>query len=254
MTTHHLARSLDATAAVAWLSTPYADLLELRRAASIADSRALRAALDHGRASSEYIAAAVDLVAADAAVAAAEGRVDATIQSTIALENVLKSGTEYMVVRGITQDTVELGRGAFGSTAAAHGLGAVVYKADLRVEATFNIELIVEGESGAEISAGDKGDIIVPFAGRISQVRIVADQPGDLVVDVLRAAFPAEPVVSIVGLTLPFLASTDDYGDSTLTGWDVACAEDDVLRVLVVSANLVTRVTISLTYTTTTIA
>lgn len=253
MTTHHLARAIGVNDTIAWLSTPDADLAALGRAVSVADSRMLRAALDHGRASQQFNDAAGAFAAAETALSDALALVDPTVDADLDVDNVLKAGDEYMVVRSVGRDTVEVGRGAFGSARAPHALAAVIYKADLRVEATFNIEVIVEGESGADVASGDKGDIVLPFAGRISGVKVVSDQ-GDLVLDVLRAAFPAAPVASIIGGggVLPFLTAQTTYVDDVLTAWDAACAKDDVLRVLVVSSANVKRFTFSITYTTTT--
>lgn len=249
---YHLARDLAANDTVAWLSTPGADVAELTRLAREADKTTLKTALGKGRASAEYAAAAAAQVAADAALSLAQARVDATV-SLIPVDAVLKVDSEYLTVRFVGRDQVEVGRAAFGSARSAHSAGAVVYQADLRVEATFDIEVVVDGD-GVAIVAGDKADIVAPFAGRISAVKLVADQAGDLVVDILRASFNVVPTVSIVGATLPFLSASRTYSDSTLTAWDTACDADDVLRVLVVSASVVTRVTVVVTYTTTTAA
>jgi hypothetical protein len=245
--TYALARDAKENDTIVWLSTPDSDLIELARLAAVAERRTLRAALDHGRASDDYAVALAAEVVAEADLAYAQSLVDPTIESTLALDNILKIDSEYVIIRFVNKDTVEVGRAAFGSARASHARGTTVYLVVLRVEAVIDVEMIIEG---APISAGNKGDITLPFDGRITGVKLIADQAGDVVVDVLKSAFPAVPAVSITNGSKPTLVGAVTYSDVALAGWTTGFLKNDVLRVVVDSAAVVERVTVSLTCTT----
>lgn len=247
--TYHLARASGPNDTVLWLSTPEADLDYLARLAAEAERRTLRAALSRGRASQAYADALADQTAVEAELTLAQSRVDLTVPS-ILQDSVLKVESEYVTVRFPGEDTVEVGRAGYGTARASHPAGAEVFPVILRVVASFDVELIVEG---SPVSAGDKGDHVWAESGVISSVRLAADQPGDLVLDVRRSAFPAlpdSPLDSVVGGNYPTLSASQTYVDSALAGWDVDYSSGDVFRFVVLSASTVTRVTVALTCTT----
>lgn len=246
---YHLARDLGVNDTVVWLSTPASDVSALTRMDLEAERRTLRAALGHGRASAEYAAAKGDQDDADAALALAVSRVDPAV-SGIVQDVVLKIDSEYVTVRFAGDDAIEVGRAGYGTSRAAHSAGTPVFPVVLRVTATFDVELIVEG---SPISPGEKGDVTMAEPGRISAVKLLGDVDGDVVVDVQKAAFadlPAGPFVSIVGASFPTLSSAQTYVDTTLTGWDLQYEADDVLRFIVSSSSGLSRVTVALTCTT----
>ncbi len=111
---------------------------------------------------------------------------------------------------------------------------------------------------GSELTTGIKGDVPVhldPFhrAVKIGGWRIVADQAGDLVIDIWKsdfASFPPDVTDTITGSDQPTLSS-DDHAESTaLTGWTTDIVPGDVLRFNIDSASTVTRVTLTLFLTT----
>jgi hypothetical protein len=111
------------------------------------------------------------------------------------------------------------------------------------------IEVILEG-GGVAITTGIKGDIELPFAGKITAVRLFADQSGSIVIDLWKdvyANFPPDVADTITASAKPTLSSATHSQDSTLTGWTTTFAKGDILRVNVDSVATVTRVTLSLT-------
>lgn len=111
------------------------------------------------------------------------------------------------------------------------------------------IEAVIDG-GGSAITTGVKGYIEVPFDCEIQAVRLVADQSGDIVVDIWRdsyANFPPVNADSITGGNEPELTADQKYEDTTLSGWTTSLSAGDWLGFNVDSAATVTLVTLSLT-------
>jgi hypothetical protein len=111
-----------------------------------------------------------------------------------------------------------------------------------------NIEFVIDG-GGEAITTGIKGDIEVSTACTITQVTLMADQTGSIVIDIWKdtyANYPPTVADTITASAKPTLASAAKSQDSTLTGWTVAVAAGSILRINVDSASTITRVTISL--------
>ena len=108
------------------------------------------------------------------------------------------------------------------------------------------LNFVIDG-GGAVIETGIKGDSPVEFAGTIVQATLLADQSGDIVVDILKATYAgAPPTVSITAAAKPELSAAEKSQDPTLSGWTTAIAAGDVLRFVVDSVATVQRVTVSL--------
>jgi len=102
---------------------------------------------------------------------------------------------------------------------------------------------------GAELDVNSKGDVYVPFAGVIQEAIVLADQDGDVVVDIWKAAyasFPPTVAGTICAAAKPTLSDADSYRDTTLTGWTTALAAGDVLRFNVDSSNTLFRAMVAL--------
>ena len=110
------------------------------------------------------------------------------------------------------------------------------------------LTFIIDG-GGTEITTGEKGHLVVPFACTIQSVELAADQDGDIVVDIWKdtyANFPPTNADTITGGAEPTLSSAQKYRDTTLTGWTTALAQGDILAFNVDSVATITRVTITL--------
>jgi hypothetical protein len=113
------------------------------------------------------------------------------------------------------------------------------------------LNFVIDG-GGAAITTGIKGDIELPWAGAISQVTMLADQSGSIVVDIWKdtyANFPPDDADSITGAAPPTITNAQKSQDATLTGWTTSVAADDILRFNVDSCTGITRCTVSLKLT-----
>lgn len=102
---------------------------------------------------------------------------------------------------------------------------------------------------GSEIAPGVAGDATVHFHCQIARWRILADQPGDIVIDIWKAnyaSFPPTVTESITAAALPTLSGTDKDESTVLTDWDTDVIAGDTFRFNVDSATDVTRVVLSL--------
>src|SRR4051812_11362223 len=100
MTTYNLARAVAENDTIIWLSTPEADITALESARDECYQRALRAGLDHGRASSEYAAADTALTNATNDLETALALVDPTV-ADIVLDTVLQIDAEFVVIQAV---------------------------------------------------------------------------------------------------------------------------------------------------------
>jgi hypothetical protein len=111
------------------------------------------------------------------------------------------------------------------------------------------IGLVIDG-GGATLTTGIKGDIYCPYTGTITAVTLVADQTGDIVVDIWKdsyANYPPTDADSITAAAVPTISAGLKAQDTTLTGWTTAIAASDVLRFNIDSVTAIQRLTIQLT-------
>lgn len=114
-----------------------------------------------------------------------------------------------------------------------------------------DLTFIIDG-GGSAITTGIKGDLQIDFACTITQVTMLADQSGSIVVDIWKdtyANFPATVADTITASAKPTISAATKSQDSTLTGWTTSIAAGDHLRFNVDSASTVTRVTLALKVT-----
>jgi len=110
------------------------------------------------------------------------------------------------------------------------------------------ITYVIDG-GGAEITTGIKGDIQIPFACTITEVTMLADQTGSIVVDIWKDAyanFPATVADTITAAAIPTISAALKSQDATLTGWTTSIAAGDHLRYNVNSASGIQQLTITL--------
>ena len=113
---------------------------------------------------------------------------------------------------------------------------------------TTAVQFVIDG-GGSAITSGTKGFIEVPFACTITAARLLADQPGSIVVDVWKdtyANYPPADADSITGAAPLTIASAAKAEDATLTGWTTSVSAGDILGFNVDSASTVTRVSVIL--------
>lgn len=114
-----------------------------------------------------------------------------------------------------------------------------------------SIEFVIDG-GGIAITTGVKGDVEIPFGCTITQVTLLADQSGSIVVDIWKdvyANFPPTDADSITASAPPTISSATKSQDATMTGWTKNITQGDVLRFNVDSCVTITRCTVSLAVT-----
>lgn len=111
------------------------------------------------------------------------------------------------------------------------------------------LRFVLDG-GGNVISTGAKrAYMTIPFTCTISKVRVLADQIGDIVIDIWDAPFTSYPptiVDSITAADKPTLSSAIKSEDSLLTGWTTTLNVGDILEIHVDSVTTVTKVYLDL--------
>lgn len=185
------------------------------------------------------------------------GSVPAYATNSIALGTAAAAGAATGIIRPDATiaafDATNPAATAYGN-AAVVGVAAVAARRDHvhpRLTDTTNLAFVIDG-GGSAITTGVKGDIAVDFAGTITQVTLLADQSGSIVVDIWKdtyANYPPTVADTITASAKPTISSTTKAKDSTLTGWTTTITAGDTLRFNVDSATTVTRVIVILRVT-----
>jgi hypothetical protein len=93
-------------------------------------------------------------------------------------------------------------------------------------------------------------DFSISTSSIVRRVTLLANAPGNVVVDILRSSFANFPtmtsICSAVGATKPTLTGQQKLEDITLTNWDTGVAQGDVIRVGIVSAATITRLAVGI--------
>lgn len=116
----------------------------------------------------------------------------------------------------------------------------------------FSTIIAVLDNGGNQLRTGIWGDTTVDFACTVSQVTLLADQAGSVVLDIWKDSygnFPPTVADTITAAAKPTLSSASKYQDATLTGWTTTINQGDTLRFNVDSCTTVTRLTVALKVT-----
>jgi hypothetical protein len=148
-----------------------------------------------------------------------------------------KGGADEISIAGLAGEPAEL---------TTHKANASAHHSNV-----LSLTFIIDG-GGSAITTGQKGHLEIPFACTITQVTMLADQSGSIVVDIWKdtyANFPPTDADSITASAPPTISSAQKSQDATLTDWTTAIAAGDILAFNVDSCTTITRVTISLKVT-----
>lgn len=111
------------------------------------------------------------------------------------------------------------------------------------------ISFTIDG-GGAPFGTGSKGYVIVPYAGTITNVTMLADQTGSAVLDIKKSSYSGFPsTTSIVASAPPTISSAQKSQDTTLTGWTTSVSAGDILEFSVTSNSSITRLVVGLKVT-----
>ena len=97
--------------------------------------------------------------------------------------------------------------------------------------------------------ASEQGDVFVDFDCTITSWTLLADQVGDIEIDIWKdtyANYPPTVGDSIVAAAPPSITADDHNQDSTLTGWTTAITAGDTLRFNINSVSGMFRCSLSL--------
>lgn len=114
-----------------------------------------------------------------------------------------------------------------------------------------SIVWVIDG-GGLTVTTGVKGDIEVPFACTITSATLLADQTGDIVIDIWKDTFanaPPDNSDSITASAPPTISNGVKSTDSTLSGWTTTLSTGDILRFSVDSVVDIQRVVLTLRVT-----
>lgn len=106
-----------------------------------------------------------------------------------------------------------------------------------------SINMILDG-GGTVLLTGPTLDIVVPFTCTITEVTVLANTTGSLVIDIWKdtyANYPPTVGDTITASAKPTLSSAFKYQDSTLTGWTTAIPSGSTLRINIDSAATISR-------------
>jgi hypothetical protein len=96
---------------------------------------------------------------------------------------------------------------------------------------------------------GSQQDIMIPFAGTLTRITLMANIIGNLVLDIWKdtyANFPPTLADTITAAAKPTILGGTKYQDSTLAGWNTSVAAGDILRFNVDSVTTITRFSVAL--------
>ena len=138
----------------------------------------------------------------------------------------------------------ETGAGSFatGSTVGGDLISVEGHPHDGAVTAVFD-------GAGAAIAANTECFVRVPYDATIDAWTVLADQAGDIVVDVWKdnyASFPPTVLDSIAGTEKPTLTAATKAQDTSLSSWGTSLAAGDILLFHVDSATTVEKVMVQL--------
>lgn len=129
----------------------------------------------------------------------------------------------------------------------SHGLGRT-RNLERRFPARRFLVVVFDG-FGAELTTGIKGEVTIHFDCKIDSWRLLADQSGDIIVDIWKAPYASYPPTvadTITAADQPTLTADDKATDSSLTGWTTDVADGDTFKFNIDSVSTVTRVTLTL--------
>lgn len=116
---------------------------------------------------------------------------------------------------------------------------------------TIAIIYVIDG-GGSAITIGQKGHLSIPFGCTITSWTLLADQSGNITIDVWKDTyvnFPPTVADNITGSEIPTLSSVQNNRDLDLTTWTTTVTAGDILAFNVDSCTTVTRVTLTITAT-----
>lgn len=165
----------------------------------------------------------------------------------ISAENL--NGNEIVTVTAVSGLTFTISRATEAyagiQSASSHSANAVVTQVltagALQSHTIQTFSVVLDG-GGVALTTGVKADIVIDFLCTITQVELLADQSGSIVVDIGKANYSTWPTVtSICSSTKPTLSSAQKMQNTTLSGWTTTVNAGDILEFNINSVTTITR-------------
>jgi hypothetical protein len=104
-----------------------------------------------------------------------------------------------------------------------------------------------ESKTAIDVTQSTPVDVYMPYACTITGVVVMTQGgTGSCVIDILSAAFPTVPTVSICASAKPTISTGTTYSDTTLTGWTTTVAAGTRLRFTLSSSSTFKKISIFL--------
>jgi len=111
---------------------------------------------------------------------------------------------------------------------------------------TRSVNFVIDSGSSPMLP-GSKGKVTIDVSGVIESVKVLADQTGDIVLELSKSDFNAYPTfTTITNNQRVQLTGQNKYFDDVLNNWDTTIVAGDILDFEVVSVNNIRRLPISL--------
>lgn len=113
---------------------------------------------------------------------------------------------------------------------------------------TGTLEVTFDAGTGA-LANGALGDLVIPYAGTITEWVLIGNAPGTASVSVwvdTLANFPPTGADDITGANPPALSASQTAADSTLTGWTTAVSAGQIMRFTLGSPSGLSRLTLTI--------
>jgi hypothetical protein len=111
---------------------------------------------------------------------------------------------------------------------------------------TRSINFVIDSGSSPMLP-GSKGKVTIDVSGVIESVKVLADQTGDIVLELSKSDFNAYPTFTTITNNQRIqLTGQNKYFDDVLNNWDTTIVAGDILDFEVVSVNNIRRLLISL--------
>jgi len=110
-------------------------------------------------------------------------------------------------------------------------------------EELVRLAFTIDGGGSAVSSTGIQKYFSIPITGVITKVRVLADQPGDIIYDLWNDSWANRPptvVDSITASAKPTLSSAQFFEDNTLSGWSTGVTVGDLMAVAIDSVGTLT--------------
>lgn len=111
---------------------------------------------------------------------------------------------------------------------------------------TRSVNFVIDSGSSPMLP-GSKGKVTIDVSGVIESVKVLADQTGDIVLELSKSDFNAYPTFTTITNNQRIqLTGQNKYFDDVLNNWDTTIVAGDILDFEVVSVNNIRRLLISL--------